>query len=113
MAVFHPRQGNEYVPSTMEHAYVNMEALLAEAGLPPVYARDMTANEDDGRFAFVVPMGRHRADVTVSMPGIPLATLKSRTALPPRLYVNDSSWMWPYAVSTLRELAKAKKEEAP
>lgn len=110
MPVFRPHQGNEYVPSTMEHAYCNMEALLAEAGLPILYSRDMTTNEDDGRFAFAVPMGRHREDATVCMPGIPLATLKSRSALPPRLYVNGSSWMWEFAVSTIRELAS---EAAP
>lgn len=96
--------GRVRVPSTLDQAHTNMSILLVSAGLPTAYRRDIDATEDDGRFAFLVPVrGR---DVSVLMPGIPLDVLMDPIRIDtPRLYVNGSSWYWKYAVGVLRDYA--------
>lgn len=109
MIIINPGSGPVGEKSTMENAYRNIEALLKEAGLPPKYSRDMEAREDDGRFAFVVPIAGQ--DVSVLMPGIPLKKLKDERYIHvPRLYVGGSSWWWKFAVSVLRDWESDQSE---
>lgn len=97
--------------ATLDHAYHNMAALLADAGMPGgMFNRDCEAKEeDDGRFAFTTRV--EGKDVSILMPGLPLDEVRY-TGEPgqniwnyPRLYVDGSSWVWKFAVSQLKDRA--------
>lgn len=100
--------------STLDHAYANMERLLADAGMKGgEFHRDCDPDNesDDGRFVFLVNIGDEK--VSVAMPGIPLRRVrymgrKYQNAWDfPRLYVDGDSWLWKFAASTLRDWGKS------
>jgi hypothetical protein len=94
--------------ATVDNAYDNMRALLADAGHPEVkWCRDVDADEEGGRFAFSVtvqdPETGRDAAVTVDMPGCRLSLLTGSLLTAPRIYVDGSSWWWEFAVDRIRE----------
>jgi hypothetical protein len=88
---------------TMKQALVNMKHLIKDAEVPnATFESDKNADEDDGRFDFVVRLGKKK--VFVSIPGLPLKDVRfdpnnKNCLFYPRLYINGSSWYWKYAVS--------------
>lgn len=101
--------------ATLDHAYDNMRALLADAGMPAAkFRRDPDEDVDGGRFPFLVTIGDD--EVSVDMPGIPLERVRYTGADDqniwdfPRLYVDGSSWVWMFAVNRLRDWEKYKAE---
>lgn len=92
-------------------AAANMPQLLRDAGIPdavwtPEPAHDYDNEYHDGRFAFVLTRDGRSAEV--QMPGRPLDEVryldqKNQNIWDyPRLYVDDSSWVWLFAVRILR-----------
>jgi hypothetical protein len=66
-------------------------------------AADYDADDHDGRFAFDLAFADGRA-VQVQMPGIPVDRVRWLSAEQdiwqfPRLYVDDGSWVWFYALN--------------
>lgn len=90
-----------------ENAWVNMAAFVAElaqrGAVTAETIRRAAADRGDGRYAFEIIFGNDRR-VKVDMPGWHLDDVRYREGgeqTPftfPRLYVDDSSWLWPFAV---------------
>jgi hypothetical protein len=106
-----PVDGGSY-----EQAHANALELAREANVDPDNACcewrvhvASTAPEEDGRFAF--ELQNHGGDqrVDVLMPGLPLERVRFAAGQNPfafpRIYVDGNSWLWPFAVRTLRQLA--------
>lgn len=118
VVIINPGAGPISGRCTLENAYANMDALLKDAGLTDaLYSRDMDAEESDGRFSFCVAIKgftEEHGTVAVDMPGLPLSQVrysgKLPTPIPPRLYVDGSSWWWPFATSILRDWLKDHEE---
>lgn len=104
----HINPGSEPVPNTTPAlATANIGAFVADlraAGIDvtsftPVPALDY----GDGRYAYMITTADHRA-IEVQMPGLPLAQVRFMDERDqnvwdfPRLYVNDSSWLWMFAL---------------
>lgn len=113
--------------ATLDHAYENMRALLKDCGRPEAkFRRDPETDVEGGRFPFLVtcpPDGEehHKEwEVTVDMPGIPLEEVRFLGKKDqniwhfPRLYVDGSSWVWKFAINSLRaRLAPENESEEP
>ncbi len=80
--------------STWNKARRNIEELIRDVALDGV---DWEPDGKPGDGAFPVRLVRAERSVRVDMPGLALkGTIR-------RMYVNGSSWMWEYAVPTIRE----------
>jgi hypothetical protein len=81
----------------------NIGALCRDLALRSPHIRiERRVHKDlDGRYDYVLHRGIR--STTVSMPGLPLERVKlgpdDNPWLFPRLYVDGSSWLWPYAVN--------------
>jgi len=66
------------------------------------------AVDEHGRYPYLIVRGRRRVDV--DMPGLKLELVRlgehDNAWFFPRLYVDGSSWLWPYAVSIVRDFLK-------
>jgi hypothetical protein len=98
--------------STLEQAQLNMNAFVAALGGEVVAERAPDADADRGRFTFELRCGKE--SVEVDMPGCSLELLRdSRSMFTPRLYVDGSSWYWPFALGVAaRHLGLPKPETA-
>lgn len=95
--------------STYEQARANMDVLVKDA-LGEQAGEAVITNdniEDGGRFSFHIHfMGQ---SVDVDMPGIPLERVRYMGEKGqniwhyPRLYVDGSSWVWEFAIPSVRE----------
>ena len=98
---------------TFRDAHRNMRALLDDTG-GGLSCRPADEDPDpDGRWAFTVtaPDGRR---VAVHMPGLPLECVRfergqAKALAFPRLYVDGSSWWWPFAVMALADFAAGQQ----
>jgi hypothetical protein len=83
-------------------AVENIAAFVTELALEGVeIIRRNKQRDEGGRFHFKLVLGTRKASVL--MPGASLATVRDeRSIFQPRLYVNGSSWWWPYAISVTR-----------
>lgn len=81
-------------------------AALAEDAGSASFASDGVA-DDLGYFEYVftTPMGR---SVDVRIPSIPLE--RFHEPIPPRVYIDGSSWMWRIAVTWLRDWDALQEE---
>jgi hypothetical protein len=114
VVIMNPGAGPVEGKCTLDNAHKNMERLLKDAGFPEAkWCRDLDAEEEGGRFSFMVtcpPDEDHDTDwgCPVDMPGLPLRQVrwvdgKNQNIWNfPRLYVDGSSWVWKFAVSQLR-----------
>jgi hypothetical protein len=93
---------------SVEQALANMKVLAEDCKVEPKAVRRRMKNDyhdqhKDGRFCFTLK-GQDGKVYEIQMPGIPLDNVRF-TGGPkqnpwdyPRLYVDDSSWLWRYAV---------------
>ena len=101
--------GTGYVAGAHAHdARANVRAFRRELELAmPHVVIDRWPRDDDGdgRYGFVLRRGARA--VSVSMPGLPLDRVALRPGVSawgfPRLYVDGSSWLWPFALSCARD----------
>lgn len=92
--------GTGSVPNaTLQLAWKAVRALRRAAGLRGSTIVRAPRDDADGRYGFDV------GGVHVLVPGVSLSTLRAPWGLPPRLYVDGSSWMWEFAVEALRDAA--------
>lgn len=90
---------------TKANAVANMEVLLTDAGLTGK-AKYKTVLAD-GRYLFTCNTAEGQ-EIEVEMPGLPLEEVRYMAEGNqniwnfPRLYVDGSSWVWLYAVSSLK-----------
>lgn len=98
------------IGATEEHAKANMDAFSADLRELGVYVTGLTRRPDadeDGRYAYLLTMGDARK-VEVEMPGLPLDQVRYTGADGqdiwdfPRLYVDGSSWIWKFALSSCK-----------
>jgi len=73
-------------------------------------------DEDDGRYQFSVwKTGKENNAVLIEMPGLPLEEVRYIKPSEqniwnfPRLYVDDSSWIWLYALGATKGLIDLDK----
>lgn len=93
--------------ATESHAITNMGAFVADLcaqGLQATgFSRQPSADYGDGRYAFDVTFAARRS-VQVQMPGLPTDRVRYLDAPGqniwdfPRLYIDDSSWVWMFAL---------------
>ncbi len=106
--------------ATLAQAYDNLEALLLETGFVDArWCRDVDAEEEGGRFSFLVTCPdpddlSSMTGIPVDMPGLPLEKVRftggDQNILDfPRLYVNGNSYVWCFAVSVLRAYLKGER----
>ena len=98
------------------YAIQNIEQLLKEVHLGDIKSlRDPSADYGDGRFAYQLIYNQRV--VEVQMPGLPLEKVrfldkKGENVFEfPRLYVNGSSWLWKYAVSSVKDYLENPDQE--
>lgn len=98
--MINPGTGPVWGRVTLDNAYVNLQRLLDDAGRGSAeWRRDVDATEDDGRFAFLVPIDGE--DVSVLMPGCPFHILTAGTVSAPRIYIDGNSWWYEIAIGVL------------
>jgi hypothetical protein len=93
---------------TLLNGSANMQQLVKDLGVDRVAFRPRKSPAcGDGRFDFIVE--RAGVKVEVSMPGLPLASVrvidpeKENVLEFPRLYVEGNSYYWCWAVDVLRQ----------
>jgi hypothetical protein len=107
MTVFINPGSGPVVEATEENAAVNITVFaddLRRDGLD-VAGCDRTPHADygDGRYAFALAMADGRT-IEIQMPGLPVERVRYIDSDGqniwdfPRLYVDDSSWVWTYAL---------------
>lgn len=96
------------VTPTLDRAWENMKQLMFDAGIESFILARADYDSDGGAWPFEVEWsfeGETRK-AFVWMLGLPLHHLKvpqrSVTYFVPRLVVDGNTWLWPYAVETLR-----------
>lgn len=105
-AISNPGTGFVGHGSNRRNADRNMRRLIADAGVASAHIERDGAPDENGRYPYVVKLGRKRA--TVDMPGLALERVRfvnepGQNAWHfPRLYVDGSSWLWEFAVPWLR-----------
>lgn len=94
--------------ASLRQAETNMPELLLDAGIEgATIERRPDQDDGEGRFSFLVALDDRQAEV--DMPGLPLGRVRYQGTEDqnifdfPRLYVDGSSWVWPYAVSQVAE----------
>lgn len=96
---------------TLDNAYENIKALMTAAGISDyVYARNADAKEEYGYFEFYIVMRPNQHEPRewkcyVTMPGVSLHVLRAEILQSPRIYINDSSWWWKFAIDALKREA--------
>lgn len=108
--------GTGAVPNATEEAAVaNMTALLKDAGADSVpFERTSEADYGEGRFAFTID--NEDFSMEIQMPGLPLERVRYTGAADqniwdyPRLYVNGDSWVWKYAVNSVRRVFTGEED---
>ncbi len=86
-------------------AVIAMTQFVKDSGAECFRRRDKR-HDYDGRFAFHVYRGDKKFEI--DMPGLPIDKVryvgKPQSALDfPRLYADGSSWLWCFAVSTVKD----------
>ena len=107
--------------ATVSNAQTNIQHFVEDLELDNVkIIRNAKADYDkryegDGRFAFILQRDKYKAEI--QMPGLPLDNVRYVDILTqniwhyPRLYVNDSSWVWLFALRCTRATLTGKDEE--
>lgn len=108
MTIFINPGSGPVADATEEHATANMAVFvldLGAKGLPVTNAvRRPEADYGDGRYAFALAMADGRS-IEIQMPGLPVDQVRYVDSEAqniwdfPRLYVDDSSWVWKFALS--------------
>lgn len=97
---------------TLKQAQANMAAFLTALNVKGATAERTKARAHNGRWTFKVSLHQRRAKsrhCVVEMPGV--GGLDSKFPLPPRLYVDGSSWFWPFAVRQCRDALTGSLED--
>lgn len=106
--------GSGPVPNaTAEHAAANMIAFVRDCAVPELVVLALPQHRYEGRWPFLL----WRCDTTrahrIDMPGLPLHQVRY-LRLPeqnpwdfPRLYVDDSSWLWQFALLSAEDFSDA------
>lgn len=107
VCIINPGTGTIHGPDIcLEHAITNIEAFIKELSMAePRVAVTMLSPEHDGTGRYQFELHRGIRMVDVDMPGLPLGEVrctKGDRLVPPRLYVDGSSWMWCYALGFAR-----------
>lgn len=120
MVIINPGSGPIDDESTFENARKNIEVFIRDLHLDNVqWGHDPKDPHDDGRFRFTLSRGADgRLHFTpVDMPGIPLKRVRYVGDMDqniwdfPRLYVDDSSWVWKFAVGIARHKLQHHPED--
>lgn len=79
----------------------NLAELISDAGLKGATVK--VIGESGGRWDFRVTVAGH--SVEVASPGCPMGAAKGSLGVwqQPRFYVDGNSWLWEFAVKTLRD----------
>jgi len=82
-----------------EHSEKNIKAFIEDLGVDGV-KYEFLKEESDGRHSY--RLFKDDQEHVVDMPAIPLDKVRSDDLLRiPRLYIDDSSWWWFYALGVL------------
>lgn len=102
--------------ATKENARKNIQQFAVDLNMPGIkIRRRKKADYGDGRFAFVLTNSLYK--VEIQMPGLPLEKVRYINSETqniwhfPRLYVDDSSWVWLFALSCARALLNGDIEK--
>jgi len=108
MTVFINPGSGPVAEATEGHAAGNMAVFaddLRAAGLGvDAFTRQAEADYGDGRFAYTLTMADERT-IEIQMPGLPVDRVRFLDEDDqniwdfPRLYVDDSSWVWKFALA--------------
>jgi hypothetical protein len=108
IAIINPGTG-ALCGATKRRAVSNMRAFVREL-VGSVECDYQPIRSFEGRWDFLVVVAKKRTEV--SMPGLPIEQIRdSRSAWTPRLYVDGSSWYWPFAISQAQYALGLKVDE--
>ena len=99
--------------ATEENALINIKQFIIDCNLKGLYFRRIKENDynndnNDGRFCFLILRDGFNKIFEIQMPGWPLEKVRwlgkesGNIWNFPRLYVDDSSWIWKYALLQLQ-----------
>lgn len=93
--------------SRRDFADKNIAQLVQDVGLEGITIKKKRKDYDDGRYAY--KLSRKGMEVEVHMPGWPLEDVRylggggQNPFNFPRLYVDDNSYLWKFAISNIKE----------
>lgn len=116
MIVINPGSG-PVKNATETNAVDNMKHFVADCRVEGLNVLRNPKDDEDGRYSFLVWKGTrcHK----VEMPGLPLSRVRYMSEDGqniwdfPRLYVNDSSWIWQYALLGENDFKEDDGEDWP
>jgi hypothetical protein len=104
--------------ATEQHAAANMAIFaddLRSRGITVnTFTRRPDADYGDGRYAYTLHLDDGAAEI--QMPGLPVDRVRYLDQSDqniwdfPRLYVDDSSWVWKFALDVVKDVAKGVDE---
>lgn len=105
--------------TTLSDATANIKHLISDIDSPHRidYIYRSQNSYEDGRYAFVLLDYDNHTFHEIQMPGLPLSKVRYMQEEGqniwdfPRLYIDDSSWIWSIAVGILREEFARKETE--
>lgn len=101
--------------TSLKQAKANIPQLIADAGFLPDEVTITTGRKHygDGCYHFILKYLDMRVDV--QMPGLPLEQVRFLDGMNPwqfpRLYVDDSSWLWKFAVDIIKSAFLETEED--
>jgi len=100
--------GSGHVDSaTEENADLNIAQLVKDVNLKGLTHRRDSTVDGKGRFGYQLTWNQR--DMEVKVPGIPMTEVRNfRVRVPeiwrvPRLYVDGTSWLWEFAMRSIRD----------
>lgn len=87
--------------TTEQNAITNIRHFITDIGKSVSFVRAPDFDYGDGRYAFLLWINNRCH--AIQMPGLPLHSVRFTTGQDPwqfpRLYVDDASWLWEFAVN--------------
>lgn len=88
--------------ATKRAAIYNMKAFMRDMAVPGAFCDFVPRVNDGGRWDFIVALGAKT--VEVAMPGCHRDVVRNnKSPWMPRLYVDGSSWYWPFALELTKD----------
>lgn len=89
--------------ATKKQAMANMRHFVRQVNVPGLETEDLRSPKggDEGRYSWCIRLGNRH--MVVDMPGVKLTMSRSWKMGEPRIYVDGSSWQWPFAVEIVQE----------
>lgn len=96
---------------SMHSATSNLRSFLTCMPAGTTVSKHDVALDDSGRLCVTLTNGTHTCNAAI--PGCAMRWLASPAGFPPRLYVDDNSWLWRFAVKVANDCLSGLSQDEP